>query len=143
MEANPATDSNGRDTAGRFTTGNKLSKGNPQHRRMAEARRKLHAAVSDDDLAEIVRKLVEKAKAGEPWATRYLLDQLAGRAMESISIETDPGRDEAFEATKEAFAALPEPKRMEFSRTIHALRRVGIEAAQTREGETWPDLSTD
>ena len=85
----PSTNgSNGRDRRGRFAKGNGGGPGNPYARRVADLRRSLLHAVSDDDLRQIIRVLVKKAKGGDIHAIREVLTRLIGRPSESM----DPDR---------------------------------------------------
>jgi hypothetical protein len=65
--------SNGHDANGRFTKGNRCASGNPFARRMARLRSLFLDAVSDDDLRDVARKLVEQAKGGDTAAAKVLL----------------------------------------------------------------------
>ena len=69
---------NGRTTAGRFAPGNPGGPGNPYARRVASLRRALLDAVTPDDLAELARALVGKAKAGDVAACKLLLPYMVG-----------------------------------------------------------------
>ena len=53
---------NGRNTNGQFTQGNKYGKGNPYARHVARLRTSLIEAVGDDGLADIVQGMVTAAK---------------------------------------------------------------------------------
>ena len=75
--------SNGRRADGRFATGNPGGPGNPHARQTADIRRLIREAVTDDDLRAVVRCVVKKAKAGEPWAVKELLDRLAGKPTQA------------------------------------------------------------
>ncbi len=68
----------GRDTAGRFTKGNPGGPGNPMGRRVAELRRALLDAVSEEDVRALAAALLEKAKAGEVAAARLIMPYLVG-----------------------------------------------------------------
>ena len=70
---------NGRTPAGTFSKGNKLGRGNPHHVQAAKLRSTPLLAVSPDDLLAVVTAMVARAKAGEPWAIRELLDRCLGR----------------------------------------------------------------
>lgn len=73
--------SDGRDIAtGRFTPGNQCSRGNAVTRKAAAFRAKMFRCVSTADFADIIRKLVEEAKGGQPWAIKLALQYLAGRS---------------------------------------------------------------
>jgi len=65
---------------GRFTSGNQCAKGNAVPRKAAQFRAKMYRSVSSADFADIVRRLVEEAKAGQPWAVKLALQYLVGRA---------------------------------------------------------------
>jgi hypothetical protein len=56
------------------------------------------AAVSADDVGEVVRGLVRAAKLGEPWAVREFLDRLFGKPEAFDLVE----RLEELEAAKRA-----------------------------------------
>jgi hypothetical protein len=47
----------------------------------------LVAAVSEDDMRDIIGKLVEKAKAGDVAAAKVVLERCLGRPIESDIIE--------------------------------------------------------
>ena len=71
----------GRDVVnGRFASGNQAAKGNAAPRKAATFRAKLFRCVSPADFREIVEKLVEQAKAGEPWAVKLALQYLVGHS---------------------------------------------------------------
>jgi hypothetical protein len=69
---------NGRKPDGKFAKGNAGGPGNPNARRVGQIRQKLLAAVTDDALEQIMRTLVEQAKAGVGWAVALLLKYLIG-----------------------------------------------------------------
>ena len=68
-----------RDSKGRFLPGNPGGPGNPQARNVATWRKALADTVSFEDVAEVTQKLLDAAKAGEPWAIRELLDRVLGK----------------------------------------------------------------
>jgi hypothetical protein len=72
---------NGRQPNGRFAKGNPGGPGNPHARKAAELRALILSALSDSDLRAIVRTLIAKAKKGEPWAVREVLDRCIGKAV--------------------------------------------------------------
>jgi hypothetical protein len=77
----PAVSDGGRNlTTGRFTTGNQCSRGNAATRKAAAFRAKMFRCVSPGDFGEIVRKLVDEAKTGKPWAIKLALEYLVGRS---------------------------------------------------------------
>ena len=79
---------NGRDSSGKFTKGNVGGPGNPHARRVADIRKTLMSAVSDEDLVEIAQTLVVKAKGGDVYAARELLDRMMGKANATVAVET-------------------------------------------------------
>jgi hypothetical protein len=68
---------------GRFEVGNRAASGNPHHRAVCARRKALLAAVSDDDVAAVARKLRDEALAGGMAgiaAAKVLLTFVCGRA---------------------------------------------------------------
>lgn len=65
---------------GRFAKGNPGGPGNPHARKVAALRSALIGAVSEQDVAAIVRALVEKAKGGDVAAVKELLSRTLGPA---------------------------------------------------------------
>ncbi len=75
--------SDGKDlVTGRFTSGNRCAKGNAAPRKVASFRAKLFRCVTPTDFRAIVQTLVEKAKAGEPWACKLCLQYLCGNSAD-------------------------------------------------------------
>lgn len=72
---------NGRDQRGRFSAGNRCSKGNVLARKAAQCRAKLFETVSGADFTAIVRRTVAEAKRGEPWAVKLLFAYLLGEPL--------------------------------------------------------------
>src|SRR5262245_45165203 len=79
-----------RDAKGRFAVGNKAGRGNPLNRHAHRLRYALLAAVKREDIREVVRALVEKAKGGDVAAIKELLDRCLGRARQNLEL-TGPG----------------------------------------------------
>ena len=67
---------NGRDATDHFTTGNPGGPGNPFAPRVALMRRTMLEAVSDKDVREIVRALVDRAQQGEHDSVQILFNRL-------------------------------------------------------------------
>ena len=82
-----ANGSNGRDTSGRFTQGNAGGPGNPHARRVGALRSAMLAAVTEEDMAAILGKLVELAKSGSVPAAKEVLDRCLGRTLEQDLLE--------------------------------------------------------
>ena len=78
---------NGRNSNGRFSTGNSGGPGNPHAMKVGQLRSALIDAVSPEDIAAIVGKLVEQAKAGDVRAIREVLDRTLGKPVEADLIE--------------------------------------------------------
>lgn len=73
---------------GKFLPGNKLSPGVAVHnknRRMYQET--LNECVSKDDFAEVTKVLLGKAKEGEGWAIKELLDRLLGKAKQVAEVD--------------------------------------------------------
>ncbi len=87
-----------RDGHGRFLPGNNAAagRGNPHAARVNAWRTALADTVTEEDLAEVIGKLVERAKAGERWAVCELLDRCLGRPVQPTvtagELETRPVR---------------------------------------------------
>jgi hypothetical protein len=79
---------NGRQPNGRFAPGNAGGPGNPFARRVATLRSALLEAITPEDVTEIVRKLVEMAKAGDIAAAREVLTRVIGKPADAV----DPDR---------------------------------------------------
>jgi len=88
----PATSAlDGHDAKGRFTPGNKISRGNP-HAKSAQAWRKVwDACIKKGDIAAIYQKLLEKAKAGDTYAVKLYLEYSLGRPPADATIESADG----------------------------------------------------
>ena len=78
MEPTGNGDNGGRDEHGRFTTGNPGGPGNPHAQKVARLRSALLAAVTEDDIREVIEALVKKAKGGDIVAARILFDRVLG-----------------------------------------------------------------
>src|SRR5262245_26088041 len=82
------TAANGRGPGGRFAAGNKAACGNPFARRMARLRSALLDAVTEGDIRELGRSLLQQAKGGDVAAAKVLLAYLVGKPAEP----NDPDR---------------------------------------------------
>jgi hypothetical protein len=78
----------GRDAKGRFAKGNLGGPGNPHARRVAQYRRAVWHAVTDEDIEAIVRRQVEKAKEGDTAAAKLLLTYTAGKPVPTVDADT-------------------------------------------------------
>ena len=68
-----------RDGEGRFVIGNPGGPGNPFARRVGELRRAMLAAVKEEDVADIIKALVARAKEGHVPAAKLVLSYLLGK----------------------------------------------------------------
>jgi hypothetical protein len=78
---------NGRDNAGRFSTGNAGGPGNPYAKRVGQLRRALLDAVSEDDLQAVIQAMVRKATGGDVAAARILFDRCLGPPIAADILE--------------------------------------------------------
>lgn len=97
MSMPTANGANGRAGAGRFAKGNPGGPGNPHAKRAQEMRKAFYAAVSDEDLAEVVRALIREAKAGDVQAAREVLDRCLGKPEALDMIERLDALEELLE----------------------------------------------
>ncbi|HEX8916277.1 MAG TPA: hypothetical protein VF796_28260 [Humisphaera sp.] len=92
MSAMPSTNgSNGRGAGGRFAAGNPGGPGNPFAKRAAALKSAMYDAVTDGDVAAIVRGLVDRARAGETAAAREVLDRVLGRPLQGVALDARIG----------------------------------------------------
>lgn len=92
--------SNGRALGGRFAPGNAGGPGNPYARRVARLRSLIVESVSDDDLREMVGKMVERAKGGDAAMIRELLTRLVGRPDDGVYPDQLAEREAVAEAER-------------------------------------------
>jgi hypothetical protein len=78
----------GRDERGRFAKGNLGGPGNPHARRVAQFRRALWNAVTDDDIEAIVRRQIEKAREGDSTAAKLVLAYTVGKPVPTVDADT-------------------------------------------------------
>jgi len=64
---------------GRFTPGNRCARGNPHFRRAAALRSAFAAAVSEDEIRQLARGLLQQALAGDTTAAGLLLSYAVGK----------------------------------------------------------------
>ena len=78
-----------RDALGRFAKGWKGGPGNPYASQVARWWRELYACVTDEDIRQVMRVLVEMAKIGQPWAIHELLNRLVGKPPTVVQLDSD------------------------------------------------------
>jgi hypothetical protein len=76
---NSKSESNGRDTRGRFAQGNPGGPGNPFARRVAELRSAFLKAVSPEDLRQVVLTVLKQAKEGDMASAKLLFQYCVGK----------------------------------------------------------------
>jgi hypothetical protein len=84
---------NGRDSHGRFTTGNPGGPGNPYYRRQAELKRQLLESVTDVDILSVMRVLLGLARSGDLAAIKLFLEYTVGKPTK----EVDPDKADLHE----------------------------------------------
>ena len=78
--------SSGRRQNGTFAPGHKFAKGNPNAAKVQKLREGLLEAVSADDLMDVVKVLIVKAKTGDVAAAKLLFDRLLGPPL-AVDVE--------------------------------------------------------
>ncbi|HEX8914997.1 MAG TPA: hypothetical protein VF796_21770 [Humisphaera sp.] len=96
MHALPSPNgSTGRGAGGRFAAGNPGGPGNPFAKRAAAMKAAMKAAmydaVTDEDVAAIVRGLVGRARAGDTAAAKEVLDRVLGRPLQGVALDARVG----------------------------------------------------
>ena len=87
MDQRSTNGPNGRDGRGRFAKGNAGGPGNPHACKVAKLRSALLAAVTEDDVREIIERLVRLAKEGDLASIRELFLRTIGRPLEPDILE--------------------------------------------------------
>jgi hypothetical protein len=82
-----------RDARGRFVKGNPGGPGNPHRRRVSCLRRAITLAISDQEVAELMKKLLHRANKGSSAAAKILLTFAVGRPTPA----PDPDMDDIHE----------------------------------------------
>src|SRR3974390_1267600 len=76
----------GRDLGGQFSRGNRIGEGNEGNKRMAELRRSIFKAVTEDDVKAVIRSLGESAKGGDVQAAKVFLEFVCGKPVTPIEV---------------------------------------------------------
>lgn len=84
----PTGDGWNRQADGRFGVGNSGGIGNPHARQAAAFREAILAAVTPEDVQDIVRVLLAEAKTGNIHAAREVLDRLVGKSVAPVEVST-------------------------------------------------------
>ena len=77
----------GRDKRGRFGPGNRSGTGNPYAKRVAQLRSAMIATVTEQDIAQVITKMLELAKGGDMVAAKELLLRTLGKPTEADLLE--------------------------------------------------------
>jgi hypothetical protein len=83
-DAPPSHAASGRDSQGRFTTGNPGGPGNPYYRRQAELKRQMLAHVTDVDVMSVMRVLLGLARSGDLAAIKLFLEYTVGKPTKEV-----------------------------------------------------------
>ncbi len=75
------TPEEGRDSNGKFTAGNRGGPGNPHARHCARMLEIFRNSISEEDFIRVVRKLLEKAEAGDTSAAKILVSYVVGKPL--------------------------------------------------------------
>lgn len=132
-----ATNGDGRLTDGRFAPGNKLARGNPQHRRMAELRAAALEEATPERVRAMVRKLMALALGGDVPAARLALEYTLGKPPQALELSGPDGGPLGadWEAVRTAILTaldgFPEAKLA----VALSLRRIAAEARRESEEE--------
>lgn len=84
---------------GGFAKGNKCGKGNPYAKRTAQLRKVFYDAITEEDMFEVARSLIAKAKTGDVMAIKELLLRLLGQPLEYVEDKIDDQEDWVFRTT--------------------------------------------
>src|SRR6202158_54781 len=84
-EAQQAAEDSGRDTRGRYATGNPGGPGNPFARRVAQLRSILLETVTDEELRIVAGQLMVKAKFGDLAAIKLLFQYVLGKPAATVN----------------------------------------------------------
>jgi hypothetical protein len=80
-------------TTGRFAIGNRGGPGNPRAGQVEKYRAAIFAAVSEDDVARVIRALVKAAIGGDVAAAKVVLDRCLGKVPQAIVATVYDGDD--------------------------------------------------
>lgn len=94
-----------RDENGRFVKGNSGGPGNPFAARIGRLRSVLIDAVTEEDMRETIRAVVEAARGGDLAAAKLLFDRVLGPPVEADLIERIEKIEEALDYAQRAKTA--------------------------------------
>jgi hypothetical protein len=87
-EQQQAAENSGRDTRGRYASGNASGPGNPFARRVAQLRSILLETVTDEELRIVAGQLMVKAKFGDLAAIKLLFQYVLGKPAATVNPDT-------------------------------------------------------
>jgi hypothetical protein len=83
-----ANGSNGRDTQGRFASGNRGGPGNPFARKTAALRQAFYEAITEEDMRAIAGELIVQARLGDKAAIKLVLAYVLGKPAAPAAPDT-------------------------------------------------------
>lgn len=83
----------GRRADGRFGAGNSFGTGNPHRHAIQRCRSALYQTVTKEDIAEIVRSMIERAKQGDVPSAKLVLSYTVG-APERMETDVESGEND-------------------------------------------------
>jgi hypothetical protein len=84
--------SDGREINGYFAPGNRIARGNPGNRRMAELRKALLECATPERVAAVEKTLYTAAVGGDIAAIRVWLEHMVGRPVQAVEVSTPEGQ---------------------------------------------------
>ena len=113
-----------RDGSGRFLPGNPGGPGNPLARQIGRLRSALHEALTVEDMARVVRAMLQRAQAGDVAAARLCLEYAIGKPMQgSVAAALDAECSQ--QLTEEALSALTVEERLTLLGLLEKANRHG------------------
>jgi len=99
-----AIGANGRGPDGRFRKGNPGGPGNPHARQVARLRAALLEAITPEDIAAVVRAMIERACAGDVAAAKVILERALGQPIQADLVERIEALEALFDAEQQTAA---------------------------------------
>jgi hypothetical protein len=93
---------NGRAADGKFATGNRAGKGNPNNRRAQQIRSAIIKAIKPAEMAEAARQLLKQAKGGDRQAFAELCDRIIGKPIQQDVEERIAALEKTLEEREES-----------------------------------------
>jgi hypothetical protein len=84
--------SKNRDSKGRFLPGNDISKEQrPDRIYVRDIRKAIQGAITPDDIANVMKRLLQSAMNGQIKAIKLLLEYTAGKPTHTVDLKTENG----------------------------------------------------